>query len=43
LWADREPVPNPVATIRAVAVEIAEEFIRECPHVVRGTFEAVGK
>jgi hypothetical protein len=27
-------------TARAVAVEVAEEFIRECPHVVRGTFAA---
>ncbi|MEI8228754.1 MAG: hypothetical protein WCH77_10900 [Planctomycetota bacterium] len=25
LWADREPVPNPVAAIRAVAVEATME------------------
>jgi hypothetical protein len=42
LWADREPVPNLVATIRTVAVKVAEEFIRECPHVVRGTFTGLG-
>jgi hypothetical protein len=29
-------------TARAVAVEVAEEFIRECPHVVRGTFTGLG-
>jgi len=27
-------------TARAVPVEIAEQFVRECPHVVRGTFAA---
>jgi len=27
-----------MATIRAVAVEVAGQFILECPHVVRGTF-----
>jgi len=25
-----------------VAVEVAEQFIRECPHVVRGTFTGLG-
>ena len=25
-------------TVRAVAVEIAEQLVAECPHVVRGTF-----
>jgi hypothetical protein len=29
-------------TARAVAVEVAVEFIRECPHVVRGTFTGLG-
>jgi hypothetical protein len=29
-------------TVRAVAGEVAEEFIRECPHVVRGTFTGLG-
>jgi hypothetical protein len=28
-------------TVRPVAVEVAEEFVRECPHVVRGTLAAV--
>jgi hypothetical protein len=27
-------------TARAVTVEVAEQFIRECPHVMRGTFAA---
>jgi hypothetical protein len=30
-------------TARAVAVEVAVEFIRECPHVVRGTFTGLGR
>jgi len=30
-----------VAWLGAVAVEIAEQFIRECPHSVTGTFAAV--
>ena len=38
LCADREPVPNPVAIIRAVVDEITEQFVAECPHVTRGTF-----
>ena len=29
-------------TARAVAVEVAEQFVRECPHVVRGTFKGLG-
>jgi hypothetical protein len=29
-------------TCRPVRVEIAEQFIRECPHVVRGTFTGLG-
>jgi hypothetical protein len=27
-------------TARAVAVEVAEQFVAECPRVVRGKFEA---
>jgi hypothetical protein len=31
-----------MATIRAVAVEVAEQFVAECPHVVLGTFAWLG-
>lgn len=38
---DRECVVI-VETARAVPVEVAEQFIRECPHYVKGTFAACG-
>ena len=31
-----------VELLRAVPVEVAEEFVEECPHYVRGTFAALG-
>lgn len=31
-----------VELVRAVPVEVAEQFVRECPHYVRGTFAVLG-
>lgn len=31
-----------VELLRAVPVEVAEEFVEECPHYVRGTFAGLG-